>query len=55
MCCLRCLALAFLYLVLVAALPIQALATTPTADYQVTFDASWSAATHPTSFPRAPR
>jgi hypothetical protein len=50
----RCLALASCTLVLLAALPNPALASTPTADYQVTFDASWSAATHPTGFPPSP-
>jgi hypothetical protein len=35
-------------------LPTSAWAATPTADYEVRFDATWSAATHPTGFPVGP-
>jgi hypothetical protein len=45
---------AVLFIGLLGLMALPSSAATPTAEYLITFDATWSAATHPTSFPPGP-
>jgi hypothetical protein len=45
---------AVLFISLLGLMALPSSAVTPTAEYLITFEATWSAATHPTSFPPGP-